>query len=355
MTQFLADLYPTKVSYNPTSITDVTTDQTPATSALNSMLAYTQSTAADRTVTLPSVGSSEDKKWLSIVNNSDYIITITASDSDTIGWPALSIASAEILPNTYVVVQYKHSNAKWMIAEKTGNQCRPSGTALYLPMNRLGIYPASGANTTVKDATGQHLGYGETDGVNVSNTTYKFTASYDFDGSDGHITFQDSPDWDLFSSQSGDVTMCGWIYCDDAVGANQDFMTQREDAGNRWYFRRNTSGNLAMRYNTGGSIEIDIVGGTLSQSTWHHVALVKKGAETGIYIDGVQVAYDATFTADTLAAQLFVGYQDGSTTEFDGKMDDWAIVYHNIFGAAPNSTPNDSFTVDTLNPLGLIL
>ena len=40
---------------------------------------------------------------------------------------------------------------------------------------------------------------------------------------------------------------------------------------------------------------------------------------------------------------------------FDGRLQDWTICYQNIFNAAPNSTPDDTITIDTLNPLGLVI
>jgi len=183
-------------------------------------------------------------------------------------------------------------------------------------------------------------------------------AAVAFDGAAGYASSEDNADWDVFGSTSGDVTVCGWVYFDDAVGSTETLMCQWEDANNRWQlYRSNSGGSLGIYYVSGGTGYIDISGGALAQNTWHHVALVKKGAETGVYIDGAQVAYDATFTADTFAGSLYVGQLGNSSQYFDGRMDDWAIVYHNIFGAAPNSTPNDTFaaTLDTRNPLGIVI
>jgi len=179
----------------------------------------------------------------------------------------------------------------------------------------------------------------------------------DINGTTQYGVAADSPDgdWDLFGSTTGDVTLCGWVYCDGAASSAEMFFTHYEDANNRWIFYRNSSGNLTVFFSRGGDIDINISGNTLNSGTWYHVALVKVGAETGIYIDGTQVAYDATFTPDTFAGSLYIGQNGDGSRYFDGKMDDWAIVYHNIFGASPNSTPDDSFTIDTLNPLGLVL
>jgi hypothetical protein len=102
-------------------------------------------------------------------------------------------------------------------------------------------------------------------------------------------------------------------------------------------------------------VDLSINGGALSATTWHHVALIRVGEETGLYIDGTQVAYDATFSADTVAGSLYFGQDGASGGYFDGRMDDWAIVYSNIFGAAPNVGNTDNITIDTLNRLGLVI
>lgn len=343
----------------------VTTDQTPTTSDLYSRYLFTQATGAVRNLTLPSVGADENGKWIVVGNNSKYTITIIASDSDTIGWPALYITAIEILPNTQVTLRYNHATTKWDIAHKEGSQCRPSGAVLYLPFDTVdGMYyvgPSVTQNACFQDKTNQHLVYtaltatGSSAYSTTSNRVGFGNAVINLDGISGFLISADSADWDVFSSTANDCTICGWIYCDRVIGTTEILMSQYEDGNNAWVLRRNASGALAFFFDRVGNFDIDMTGGSIGQSVWIHVAMCKVGAETGIYVNGIQVAYDATFTTDTFAGSLYMGQLGSGVNYFDGRMDDWAIVYRNIFGAAPNSTPNDSFTLDTLAPLGLVI
>jgi len=361
MSQLLSDLYPpyTSGGFNWTTDNEVTTDQSPTTANLGQRYAFTQSTAADKTITLPSVGASEDGKWFAIYNASQYTITITASDSDTIGWPALVVSSIEILPNTVVTLQYQDSTTKWHIVKKTGGQCRPSGTVLYLPMNELNTFDTANATPIVPNAAIDKLsGYGY-NGVKIGVNSGKFDSCYDFDGTTDYLSFADSTDWDIFGSTTGDVTLCGWVYCDDAAGSIQRFVGHFEDAtAYQWVIMRASTGSFNLYFRWNNIVRINISGGALAQNTWHHVAVVRIGAEVGIYVDGAQVNYISTFATYDLTGPLVFCRWPTGIQYFDGKTDDWAIVYSNIFGAEPNdngTTGDDTFTVDTLNPLVLVI
>jgi hypothetical protein len=211
------------------------------------------------------------------------------------------------------------------------------------------------------DATKRHVPYspyGNSGRINWGVNIAKFgNACLGCNGTDGYFTAVDlgNSDFDVFGSTGNDCTVCGWVRCDDAVGSNEKLINQYEDANNNWQLFRNTDGTLRLYYVSGGSVYIDISGGSVTQSTWHHVALCKVGAETGIYIDGTQVAYDATFNADTFAGNLFIGAYGPGGDYFDGRLQDWTICYQNIFGAAPVVGVTDTIDVDTNNPLGLVI
>jgi len=334
---------------------EVTTDQTLTTGDLGKRYLYTSSTTADKTLTLPSVSSSESNKDLWIHNFSDYTITITASDSDTIGWPALAVTSAEILPLTGIRLTYRDNDTRWDISDKFGGQCRPSGTKAYWSFDTT-VSDHLGS-VQYQDETQRHSATGAltTTGVITSGGNQKFgPASVEFNGTNQYLSANDSTDWDVFGSTSGAVTVCGWVYCDLAAGAVEAILSHYEDANNLWNIVRLADGSCRI-YLFSGSGQISANGGSLTQNTWHHIAMCRVGAETGLYIDGTQVAYDATFTPDTFSGQLFFGQSGASGNYFDGRLDDWAIVYSNIFGAAPVVGVTDTITIDTLNPLGLVL
>jgi len=340
--------------FNWGSEEEVTTNQSPTTSDLNSRYLYTTSTAADRTLTLPSVGSGEDGKWLTVTNASKYTITIAASDSDTIDWPALYVTSIEMLPNTHIVLRYNHANTKWEIVDKQGSgQVRPSGTVLYLPFDSRSA-TASAGYFSYDGAENRHSFW--CNGIfNPGNQKFGRAAAEFNAGNSDYAYTVDSADWDVFGSTSNDCTVCGWVRFDTAASSEEEIIAHREDGNNTWFGYRNAAGAAKMQVVSGGGTIINLSGGTLSQNTWHHYAVCRVGAEVGLYVDGSQVAYLATFTPDTFTGSLYFAQNGGSTNYFDGRLQDWTICYQNIFNAAPNSTPDDSITIDTLNPLGLVI
>jgi len=133
------------------------------------------------------------------------------------------------------------------------------------------------------------------------------------------------------------------VYCDTS-GIWEALISHFEDGSNQWSFWKSNTNTLRLYKATSGSIEIDINGGTLSTSTWYHVCISKIGSVTGIYIDGSQVAYDTSFTADTFSGSLYIGQQGGGTSYFDGRMDDIIIANQNIYDAAPNATNTDNLS-----------
>jgi len=149
------------------------------------------------------------------------------------------------------------------------------------------------------------------------------------------------------------MTMCGWVNMDSIGGT---LTSHYENNDNRFQFSISGTGYLQFYYKQNTNIDINVISTTAAATgSWYHCALVRIGEETGLYLNGAQVGYDATFTPDTFTGSLRLGQRGDNDNYIDGKMDDWAIVYSNIFGAAPNSTPDDTFTVDTLKPLGLVI
>ena len=344
--------------FNWSTSNEVTTDQTPTTSNFGQRYLFTQSTTADRTITLPSVGTDEDNKWLVVSNFSKYTITIEASDSDTIGWPALNITAIEILPNTQVVVRYDHNNTKWEIAFKVGGQCRPSGTVLYLKCD-IGTAPYSGYIALI-DEINRHNVYTPDDttaGMFGDSSDAKFgqNALY-FDGSAGYFKAKDSADWDLFDDITDDVTISMWVNHDDAIGSSQVYMCQYQGGNDFWRLNRNSSGVLNLQIKSGGSIRVNIASTTTVPSgSYQLITLAKVGEYIGLYLNGTQIAYGQS-KVYSFNASLFFGQRGDNVSEFfDGGFDDIVICQHNIFGAAPNVGLTDALNVDTLNPLDLVI
>ena len=184
-----------------------------------------------------------------------------------------------------------------------------------------------------------------------SNTVKKFgNASLLLDGDSDHLTLPDSSDWDVFASTLEDWTIDFWVKHDDH--ADQEFyITHTEDADNTWTIAHLHGSGIRWRMKDGNvpvdQYELDITGGEITDTDWHHIACIKVGTLFGIYLDGEQVAYGTCSVTDTFASVLRIGVHNGSSLWFDGYMDDIRIIQNNIFGATPNATPDDEITVPT--------
>jgi len=321
---------------------NVTTDQTPATTDSGEMFRFTSSTAADKSLTLPSVGISDDKMTFWIQNDSKYTITIKPSDSDKI-WNSGAGYGIELVEKAIVCLRYNHGRTTWDIANKSGGTVRLEGLKLHLPCDEM---LSAGLHTWDRliDKTNQHLSYGLVGwDYNSNNSKFGAAAAY-FNGSTHYVIIGDSSDWDVFGSTSGDYTVACWVYFDTSAGSLEMLLQQYEDGSNYWMLRRKTSGAIEIVFIRGGVTDININGGSTSSATWYHVALAKVNAETGLYVDGSQVAYDATFTLDTFAGSLNVGRWGSGADYLDGRMDDIVIANQNIYDANPNVGNTDTLS-----------
>ena len=96
-------------------------------------------------------------------------------------------------------------------------------------------------------------------------------------------------------------------------------------------------------------------GGEITDTRWHHIAMVKEGSESsvgaryGIWKDGVQVTYveDDSIHNYGPTAQLIIG-SAFSGDYFDGDVDAMVIINSNIFSAA--GAPGPGFGPDIVVP-----
>jgi hypothetical protein len=303
------------------------------------------SATANRTFTLPSVGAGEDGFQVSVSNNSIYSLTLSVSDTDHI-WNSGAGYGVELPKKGMIKLRYDHSKTKWDIVGKAGGKVLIEGLALYEPMNKMGVYQAGASvSGSQPDLTGKHTfkSYGNT--VIALPSVSKFPpASLQFDGTGDYLDYEDSTDWDIFGTQTGHKTVSFWAY-NDALGVTDYYISHFEDGNNEWNIYVNGSNEIVLQYTTGGVSQILISGGSVSAATWFHVAIVINGTESGVYINGVQVAYDATFTVGTIAGTLDIAQRGNNANNLAGRMQDLHISYNNPYGATPNSTPDDTFTV----------
>jgi len=175
------------------------------------------------------------------------------------------------------------------------------------------------------------------------------------DGNSDYISTPDSPDWDVFGSNTDDWTIHFWVKHNSLAGV-QIYVTQDEGepAGeNRWYVVIDSFGQLffVMQDNSGtATFAPQTAIGTISDLNLHHVAAVKIGDEVAIYVDGVQESYQQVvgFTTRTFNGPLNIGRnQWGSSQHLNGNIDEVVIENSNIFTATPNAGLTDTITVPT--------
>jgi len=176
---------------------------------------------------------------------------------------------------------------------------------------------------------------------------------YLWNGAGEYIRCADSSAWDIFGSSSGDYTLHLNVSIVDASTTSY-IATQGEDDNNTWRII-NTGNSVRLVMVSGASTEIDISGGTTVNNTAFALTLCKIGATVGVYVNGSQVAYKASFTPDTFASVLTIGNKYDLTRTEAKTIDDFAIIQGNPFNAAPNATPDDTLTIDLTNPLGLVI
>lgn len=215
----------------------------------------------------------------------------------------------------------------------------PTDANTYLP------FDGADASTTMTDSTGNHTWTASGD-AQLDTAQKKWgSASLLLDGTGDYVSAPDSTDWDILGSTSGSFTISGFVRFAAQTG-DPTLAAQFVDTSNAWQFRSN-AGQLSLYAVNGGTTEVNISGGTLSNSTWHHCAACVVDGVVGLYIDGSQVAYDGSWSAFTLASSLYVGSKDGSASFVNGHIDDMAILPNNYFGAAPNVGNTDTITVPT--------
>ena len=173
------------------------------------------------------------------------------------------------------------------------------------------------------------------------------SASLLLDGNSDFLSIPDSPNWDIVASNSDDWTIDFWVKHTDHV-SRETYFDHFEDGLNYWRFEHTHGAGFRFFVVIADSLIIDTgYAGEITDTDWHHVALIKVGSDYGCYLDGTQTNHTDDASIDTLTGNLYIGARGDTVNFFDGHMDEIRIVHSNIFGAAPNNVPDDTFTLPT--------
>jgi hypothetical protein len=220
------------------------------------------------------------------------------------------------------------------ITVPTGPYTADLNTKLLLSFDSDPIVDESGAGNTVTPVNNPEFEY----------SYFGEGAAY-FDGTGDYLTVSDSGSFNVVGSNIDNWTIDCWIRTD-SPGTEQYIVSQREDNGNRWALINNTIG-LTFLVTTAGVNETLLFSGSpeITDTDWHHVAMCKVGSNYGLYVDGVQVAYQNSSHTDTFSADLVVGQRGDNSDYFHGNIDELRIQCENSLSANPNAGLTDTITV----------
>jgi len=205
---------------------------------------------------------------------------------------------------------------------------------------------SDGATSTTDSSQSEHIlsNFGTVQ-LDTEFKKWGTTASL-HDGDSDYWTIPDSTDWDCFANDTDDWTIHFQLRCADHVG-NEALLYHWENNDNRWGFSHVHGSGLTLFMKSGGAEVINISGGEIDDTNWHHISICKVGSDIGIYKDGIQVVYkDFIGEGDTFTGTFRIGARNGDY-HFYGSIDELVIVKSNIFSAAPNNTPDDTITEPT--------
>ena len=209
----------------------------------------------------------------------------------------------------------------------------------------LNFEGADTATETVDDSSRGHT-------VNFTGTAQLDTGEQKFDiasllldGNSDDVNMSSSGDWRIFANIVEDWTVDIEVKFANHVDTEY-IITHYEDDDNRWYLYHLHGTGLVFKNVVGGveKISITAAAGEISDTNWHHIALIKVGALIGLYLDGTQVGYDLMAEADVdigTVGSLFIGQQGDNTDWFQGNIYHVRIIKSNIFDALLNDTPDD--------------
>jgi len=181
------------------------------------------------------------------------------------------------------------------------------------------------------------------------------TASAQFDGTGDYLSVPDSSDWNIFGS--GDWTTETWVKLDNHSQAEHLF-GQYEDSSNKWEISHNGAGSnngLEFGLKSGGSWVISSGyasggSGEITDTDWHHVALVKESDDYTMYLDGT--ALDNTVNdsdTDDISGPLSIGQNGASGSYLTGYLDEIRISdsarYTSSFTPSTTAFTNDTNTM----------
>jgi len=182
------------------------------------------------------------------------------------------------------------------------------------------------------------------------DTAYKKwgIASGWFDGNSDYLSIPDSVDWDILSNTTNDWTVDFWTRINGSGYKN--WIWQSVDVTHRYGLYMSGNDYVVYYAVNGGTADSCTTTTDMDDGNWHHVALIIKGSDLGIYINGNQEAYVSRTVTGTFAVDLNIGrlhIPSVLTRYTNASIDEFRVQKSNYFLASPNSGKTDTITVPT--------
>ncbi len=201
--------------------------------------------------------------------------------------------------------------------------------------------------TSTTAATGQTITYAET--ADCVDTQSKFGGkSLLLDGNSDYVTVPDSADWD-FTGGNGTIDM--WIY-PISLTSSPGIIGQCFASSNDWCVYIASDGAIKMG-KVGINEPVVSAAGAVVTGSWQHIAIVKNGLVTKIYVNGYEVATGNNDAWTASAQPLVIGLLGyGAGYYYDGYIDEVRILKGTAVWTEPFYGTLQSYSEATIKTQG---
>jgi len=186
-------------------------------------------------------------------------------------------------------------------------------------------------------------------------------SSLSLDGNSDFFTIADlsGSDYDVVASLVDSWTIDLWVKPANAAAPSTETFLYQSSGGTGndvWGLGRNVNESIVFQSfrepglgNFGGAGNIVTPSGSVADTNWHHIAVIKSEERFGIYIDGIQSAYDTLTNTVAMTDDLWIGALDFpamGASFFGGSMEQIQITKANKFGVIPLPEPFNHFKMN---------
>ena len=122
---------------------------------------------------------------------------------------------------------------------------------------------------------------------------------------------------------AGDYTIEAWVY---PLSLSNTYNCIASSSSNQWELLINSSGNIVL-YRTPGSFVLT-TSLTVPVKRWTHIALVRSGSTTKVYINGIADAstYSSAATVGSSSESVYIARDTGASSSYTGYISNFRIV-----------------------------